>query len=105
MENAETITPTLTRLTDAEPVTETLLRAVAERTGCSQLQLPLLYDSIDPDALNALIAGAEGSPAGESVVVEFEYAEYAVRIVGTGTIELRSLHPPTQPVVELGRAD
>lgn len=105
MENADTITRTSTRQADDEPVTETVLRAVAERKGCSQLQLPLLYDCIDPDALNEVIASVEGSSAGGSVVVEFEYAEYVVRVVGTGTVELRPLQPSAQPVVGLGRAD
>lgn len=105
MENADTITRTSTRRADDEPVTETVLRAVAERKGCSQLQLPLLYDCIDPDALNALVASAERSSAGGSIVVEFEYAEYAVRVVGTRTVELRPLHPSARPIVELGQAD
>lgn len=105
MENADTITRTSTRQADAEPVTETVLRAVAERKGCSQLQLPLLYDCIDPDALNALVASAGGPSAGESVVVEFEYAGYVVRVIGTGTVELRPLRPSARPAVELGQAD
>ncbi len=104
MENPDTAARTSTLHVDGEPVAETVLRAVAKRKGCSQLQLPLLYDCIDPDALNALVASADESSAGGSLVVEFEYAEYAVRVV-RGLVELHPLHPPSRPAVELGQAD
>lgn len=104
MENSDTTAWTSTLHAEGEPVTETVLRAVAERKGCSQLQLPLLYDCIDPDALNTLVASAEEPSVGGSLVVEFEYAEYAVRVT-EGSVELRALHPPARPVVELGQAD
>lgn len=104
MENPDTVARTTTLHADGEPVAETVLRAVAERKGCSQLQLPLLYDCIDPDALNALFPSADEPSAGGSLVVEFEYAEYAVRVV-RGSVELRPLCPPARPAVELGQAD
>lgn len=104
MENANTLAERATTRHDGSgPVTDTVLRAVADREGCSQLELPLLYASVDPDALNALFAGPGG--AGSSIVVEFEYAGYVVRVDEPGTVELRPAHPPLRPAVEPGQAD
>ena len=105
MANANTTGLTCTHQINAEPISETVLRAVSERRGCSPLDLPLLYDSIDPDAMNALIASVKRSATGESTVLEFEYAEYAVRVLGWGAVELRPVHSPVQPVIEPSAAD
>jgi hypothetical protein len=106
MENATTTPERVpTHHEGTEPVTDTVLRTVAEREGCSQLELPLLYESVDPDALNALFADSGAPFASSSIVVEFEYAGYAVRIDEPGVVELRSERPSLQPIPESGRAD
>lgn len=105
MENTTTPERVPTRHEDSEPVTETVLRTVAEHEGCSQLDLPLLYESIDPDALNALFAGSGEPAAAGSVVVEFEYADYVVRVTEPGTVELRPVCSSPQPCVESTHAD
>lgn len=104
MENAST---TLERVSmrheGSESVTDTVLRAVAEREGCSQLELPLLYESVDPDALNALFAASRAFGGG-SVAVEFEYAGYLVCIAEPGIVELRPADSDLR-VLESGHAD
>lgn len=105
MENADTTDRTSTHHVGAEPITDTVLRAVADRKGCSQLELPLLYDHIDPDALDALVSSARESPANDQIVIEFEYAGYTVCIAGTQTIELHPAPPSQSPVLEHGQAD
>lgn len=105
MENVTTPERVPTRHEGSEPVTETVLRTVAEREGCSQLELPLLYESIDPDALNALFAGSGAPAVAGSVVVEFEYADYVVRVAEPGTVELRPVCSSFQPFVEPTHAD
>lgn len=106
MENATT-TPERapTHQAGTEPITDTVLRTVAEREGCSQLELPLLYESVDPDALNALFADPGAPFASSSIVVEFEYAGYAVRVDEPGVVELRSERPTHRPIPEPSRAD
>lgn len=106
MENATTFPRRVSTHHDgSEPVTDTVLRAVAEREGCSQLELPLLYESVDPDALNALFADSR-TPVGDgSVVVEFEYAGYTVCIAEPGTVELRPVQRSFRSAVQPGRAD
>lgn len=62
-----------------------VVSAVAEAEGVDVVDLPPLYDSIDPDALNNLFS----SGAVESV--EFEYAGYTVVVRGEGKIDVRSI--------------
>ncbi len=46
------------------------------------MELPPLYDAVDPDALNAVAAGlSEGQ-------VKFPYAGYDVTVYGDGTVTL-----------------
>lgn len=64
----------------AQPST-TVVRSVAaaERVDPPNVPDPL-YDSIDPDALDALVASTE------DVTIEFSYLGYAVTVDGDGTV-------------------
>ena len=66
-----------------EPSTRLVL-AVADRTGNSIEELPVLHETIDPEALDRLAADEEAA----SVEVRFEYAGFDVTVTGDGTIEL-----------------
>lgn len=99
MENENPLLERASERHDSGLVTDTVLRAVAEREGCSQLDLPLLYESIDPDALNALFTDPK-PPAGGSTVVEFEYAGYVVRVAEPGTVELCPVSPSFRSLVD-----
>ena len=59
---------------DSQPVSQTVVLAVAEATGDDPLELPPLYDTIDPDALNKLFDSSTGGAVGRSGRVEFAYA-------------------------------
>lgn len=61
---------------DNRPPSATVLDTVADATGTDVLDLPPLYDVIDPETLNRLLA------SDPSVRIEFQYADY--RIVATG---------------------
>ncbi|ELY49217.1 HalOD1 output domain-containing protein [Natronolimnohabitans innermongolicus] len=50
-----------------------VIEAVAETTDSDPLDLPPLYDAVDPDALNTLITGAETNTR-----VQFQYAGFDV---------------------------
>ncbi|MFA9518166.1 HalOD1 output domain-containing protein [Halopenitus sp. H-Gu1] len=64
------------------PVSERVIRNVAETTDSDPLDLPLLYDAVDPDALNAII---ESMSDGE---VTFTYAGHEVTVTSDGAISL-----------------
>ena len=65
---------------------EAVVVAVAAATRSDPLELPPLYDAVDPDALSDLF---EPSPTGAKRfegTVTFEYADHLVTVEGEGTI-------------------
>ena len=63
-----------------QPVSYTVISAVAEVEECCPTDLPPLYDTIDADALNALFSGETGnSPLCEGSLT-FEYSDSSVTI-------------------------
>lgn len=63
-------------------VASELLAQVAALDGCDETELPLLHDTLDVDALEALIDSCG------TVDVRFVYAGYQVRVTGDGTVEV-----------------
>lgn len=63
---------------------ETVVSSVATHRGVDPVALPPLYDTLDPDALDALFASACGDGQ-----VTFEYAGCTVECAGDGTVDVR----------------
>lgn len=57
-----------------------VVRTVSEESGTDTMELPPLYETIDPDALDAAIDDLE---TGE---IAFKYAGYSVTVDATGDI-------------------
>lgn len=53
-----------------------ILDAVADATGRDPLELPPIYETVDPEALDALLGGS--TFADSSLAVRFEYAGFVV---------------------------
>ncbi|MXR42643.1 hypothetical protein GRX01_15020 [Halobaculum sp. WSA2] len=70
--------------TDATAILAVVAR-VASVSGVDPLELPPLYDVIDPDALNAIFSGRAEDGSDGGVTVSFEYADHRVRVSGCGT--------------------
>ncbi|WP_126664425.1 HalOD1 output domain-containing protein [Haloterrigena salifodinae] len=64
--------------------------AVAEAEGVDPVDLPPLYETIDPEALNDLLSSRDDSTV---ATVEFEYAGYAVTVSGEGMVTVCSDSP------------
>ncbi|ADB62911.1 hypothetical protein Htur_4073 (plasmid) [Haloterrigena turkmenica DSM 5511] len=64
-----------------------IVSAVAEAEGVDSIDLPPLYNVIDPEALNALFTSDSGTVSS----VEFEYAGYSVVVRGEGDVVVQSL--------------
>ena len=62
------------RTAETDPVSQTVVLAVADATGDDPMELPPLYDTVDPDALNELFDPSTGGAVGRSGRVEFTYA-------------------------------
>lgn len=65
-----------------ETVSERVVRSVADNTNTDPLELPPLFDTVDPDALDALVRSLSD---GE---LTFTYAGCAVTVDSTGAVEL-----------------
>jgi len=61
-----------------------VVEAVAAATDQTPTGLPLLQNTLDPDALNALL-----TKGAASVTVSFQYAEAIVSASGDGSIKIR----------------
>lgn len=70
--------------TPAEQST-TVVEAVARRVGSDPLDLPPLFEAVDTDALDALVANSTGP-----IEVTFEYQGYTVTVQGDGRVDVES---------------
>jgi len=69
---------------DAVTLTERIVEATTDVAGADALDLPPLYDAVDPDALEALYDrdGVDGPE------VEFTYAGCGVTVRGDGSVSV-----------------
>ena len=67
-----------------EPPSVAVVEAVAAATDRTPTELPLLQNTLDPDALNALLTGGTAS-----VTISFQYAGVIVSASGDGIIKIR----------------
>lgn len=70
------------QLLPPDPATSRVLEAVAVTSGVDPLELPPLYDVVDPDKLDALVASMSD---GE---ITFTYAGYEVTVDGGNGVEV-----------------
>lgn len=70
-------------------VTVAVVTGVARSTGADPLELPPLYDTLDPDALNTLFDGARKRGESDRLRVTFDYEGCEVTITGDGTVSIR----------------
>lgn len=70
------------RLERGESVVGRVLEAVAEAEGCGKLDLPPLFDAVDPEALARIVEHDA------DVTVSFAYHGYRVEVEGPGTVDV-----------------
>lgn len=74
---------------DTSNISQTVVEMVAEAEGVDPLELtPLLYEIIDPDALDHLFAGTPVDSRMDRKVT-FEYNGYEVTAWGSGYVSVR----------------
>lgn len=71
-----------------ESPTQAVVTAVSAVEGVEPAGMERLYDSIDPDALDALMAEPVGDGDDGAIEVEFRYAGYRVRVRNDGGVVL-----------------
>lgn len=68
-------------------VAEQIISGVAAKEGVSETELPPLYEYVDVDALESLLAHAGRSSMG-AVTIELRYLEYTVTVSETGVVSI-----------------
>lgn len=63
-----------------------VVEAVSRQTDTDPLELPPLYEAIDPNALDNLFNKGGGDSSVDSV--HFDYAGHSVTVTGNGTIDV-----------------
>ncbi|WP_227131454.1 HalOD1 output domain-containing protein [Halorubellus salinus] len=71
------------------PPSQRVLRTVASLLNVDSLELPPLYESVDPDALDALFAEPDGLSGTRTGTLSFAYAGCTVFVDGDGSVTVR----------------
>jgi hypothetical protein len=69
-------------------VSYTRLCAVAEAEGCRPTDLPILQETLDVDALDAMFASKPGEPPRFEGSLTFEYSDSLVSIRSTPSVTI-----------------
>ena len=64
----------------ADSVAGVVATGVAAIEDVDQTDLPAVHDVVDPEAVDRLIASADGDPVRSNVVVEFPFSGYLVTV-------------------------
>lgn len=71
-------------MTHADELPLVIAERIAEREGLTSINLqPPLYESVDTDALEALLDSSN-----DAISVSFTYQGYAVHVDGTGSVRI-----------------
>ena len=71
---------------DGAPPSQRVVEAVSDARDVDVLDLPPLYDTVDPDALDGLFADRRGGAGARSGTLAFEYADSTVVVDADGTV-------------------
>jgi len=74
----------------ASPSTE-VVRRVASEASVDPIDLPPLYEAVDPDALDRFLESVDGTTPTVSEAVRFRYAGYHVAVEADGAVALSPL--------------
>jgi Halobacterial output domain 1 len=75
----------------SKPPSERIIEAVANAADTSHHELPLLYEAVDPEALNHLFASDYGGTTRAPGQVTIEYAGYEVVVSSSDDVTVSPL--------------
>lgn len=77
----------LSAVSESRPPSTRIVTAVASKADVDPIDLPPLYDVIEPDALDRFVRCSNGDAASE-VSVTFSYTDHTVSVYGDGDIDV-----------------
>ena len=69
------------------PITEAVIDALSAVTGRDALELPPLYEAVDPDALELIVREPNAAPE-RSCFIGFAVGRWGVIVTGSGEIQV-----------------
>lgn len=78
----------MSEATADDPVSHTVVQAVATATGRDPTDLPPLYAAIDPDALDTLVSSLTAGTNRQRAHVTFSYAGSQIIVDGHGEVHV-----------------
>ena len=75
----------------SRPITEVVIDALAAVSGRDPLDLPPLYEAVDPDALELIVREPNAAPE-RSCFVGFSVGRWGVIVTGSGEIQVYAQH-------------
>ena len=73
------------------PITEAVIDALTDVTGLDPLDLPPLYEAVDPDALDLIVREPNAAPD-RSCFIGFTVGRWGVIVTGAGEIQVYTEH-------------
>lgn len=73
---------------DEKPISTRIIRVVANRAGEDAIDLPPLFESVEPDALDGLFRPMAGGIPRDGGEVSFSYAGYRVTVSLNRTVDI-----------------
>ncbi|MFD1685837.1 HalOD1 output domain-containing protein [Halobellus litoreus] len=74
---------------ESTPPSTAIVETIAEATGDNPTALEPLYESVDPDALNALLTSVPSRTAGRDLRISLSVDGHAITVFGDGGIVVR----------------
>lgn len=72
------------------PPSTAVVETIAAHADCDATELNPLYDTVDPDGLNAVVRSNAERETENSVSVSLEHAGYEITVYSTGVVTVRS---------------
>ncbi len=73
--------------TQDRPITEVVIDALAAVSGTDPLELPPLYEAVDPDALELIVREPNAAPT-RSCFIGFTLGAWGIIVTGSGEIQI-----------------
>ena len=93
------------QLPESAPVSQQITHTVAETTNTDPLELDPLFNTIDPESLNALFEPTKTGSQRATGSVAFEYAGCGVTVFADGTVDVASSDAQTESQANLTSLD
>lgn len=85
-------------VSNSESLPTSIVSTVARSKGVAPTHLPPLYETVDPDALEALVASTSSDTSDDvRLSVRFAYAGRNVVVYSNGTVEVRKRSDDSDP--------